>query len=92
MIDELGRWFEADVLALKSEALGVALAGTTSTAAAARAATAAMMLTDQADEAGRRELASTLADTAYTAARKSRDGGLVKAAYRRRQELAESGK
>lgn len=86
-LDELGRWFDVDALALKSKALGAALAGRVTIESATLAATAAMELSAEAQRAGRDELALTLADTAYSAARKSRDSALVKRAYRWRSEV-----
>jgi hypothetical protein len=87
-IDALGQTFAVDVLVLKSEALGASVAGSGSTAAAAKAASAALALSDEAEQAGRLELAGTLADTAYTAARKARDGALIRQAHQRRQALS----
>ena len=86
-LDELGRWFDVDALELKSKALGAALAGRVTTDSATFAATVAMELSAEAHRAGRDELALTLADTAYLAARKARDGALVKRAYRWRSEV-----
>ena len=88
-IDALGRTFAVDVLLLKSDALGASVAGSGSTAAAAKAASAALALSDEAEQAGRLELAGTLADTAYTAARKSREGTLIRQSHQRRQALSD---
>jgi hypothetical protein len=85
-IDEMGRSFEVDPLELKSQALGLALAGKMSAKSAASAAAAAIDLSSAAERAGRGDLALSLADTAYNAARKSRDSALIKRAYSRRTE------
>jgi len=87
-IDALGKTFAVDVIVLKSDALGASIAGSGSTAAAAKAASAALALSDEAEQAGRLELAGTLADTAYTAARKAREGVLIRQAHQRRQALS----
>ncbi|MEX0678223.1 MAG: hypothetical protein WD063_14175 [Pirellulales bacterium] len=86
-LDELGRWFDGDWLALKSQALGASLAGRVTSESAAGAAASAMALSAEAQRAGRGELALTLADTAYAAARKAGDGALVKRAYQWRTEV-----
>jgi hypothetical protein len=86
-VSELGEWFEVDGLELKSKALGAALAGPVSGKAAALAAAEAIDLSIEAERAGRGPLALTLADTAYAAARKARDGELTKRAYRQRSEV-----
>jgi hypothetical protein len=88
-LEELDRWFDVDALALKSKALGAALAGQATSESALLAATAALALSAEAERAGRDELALTLADTAYAAARKTRESDLIKRAYRRRSELSD---
>jgi hypothetical protein len=84
--DALGKSFDVDALMLKSAALGAATAGTLTPKSAARAATAAIELSAEAQRAGGGELALSLADTGYTCARKSHDSALVKRAYQRRSE------
>lgn len=92
-LDALGQSFDVDVLEPKAKALGASIAGRVSLESAADAAAAAIALSAEAQRAGRAELASSLADTAYAAARKSRDSDLVKRAYQRRSEAqAESRK
>jgi hypothetical protein len=88
-LDELDRWFDVDAIALKSKALGAALAGQATSESALLATTAALELSADAERAGRDELALTLADIAYNAARKTRESELIKRAYRRRSELSE---
>ncbi len=88
-IDALDKTFAVDLLELKSEALGASIAGLVSTDSAAKAASAALALSDQAEQAGRMELAGTLADTAYTAARKARESPLIRRAHERRQALSD---
>lgn len=90
-LDEMANWFDVDSLALKSAALGTSIAGSVTAGSAADAAAAAIDLSSSAQRAGRQELALSLADTAYAAARKSRDGALIKRAYQRRSELSGDG-
>ena len=92
VLDELDRWFDVDALALKSKALGAALAGRVTSKSALLAATVALELSAEAERAGRDELALTLSNTAYAAARKARESELIKRAYRRRSELSKGDK
>jgi hypothetical protein len=85
-IDHLGKSFDVDVLELKSKALGTAVAGAANAKSSAAAATVAISLSAEAQRAGRADLALSLADTAYAAARKARDSVLIKRAYARRGE------
>jgi hypothetical protein len=88
-LDELDRWFEFDGLEQKSKALGAALAGRATSKSVLLAVTAALKLADEAERAGRDELALSFADIAYNASRKTRESDLVKRAYRRRSELSD---
>lgn len=88
-VTELARRFDVDGLALQSEALGASLAGRATNEAVVLAVEAALKLSDEAERAGRDELALTLADIAYNAARKTRESRWTKRAYRRRSELSE---
>jgi hypothetical protein len=89
-IDELGRWFEVDTLALKTQALSKTRTAGQTPEESAQVAEAALSLLDQVND--RPELARTLAATAAGAARRSDNQDLIQKATRRRREVERAAK
>ncbi len=89
-VDELGRWFQVDTLALKTQALSKTRPAGQTPAEATQVAELALSLLDQVN--ARPELARTLAATAAGAARRSGNQDLIQKATRRRREVERAAK
>jgi hypothetical protein len=89
-VDELARWFDVDALSLKTAALVKAAAAARDPESARQVTQAALLLLDRVGRRG--ELAATLAATATSAARRTRDSELIKKAADRRRLVERSTK
>jgi hypothetical protein len=88
-VEELARWYKIDPLDVKADGLARAATAATNPLAAKDIARSALDLLDEAIKQKRVKSAGKLSQAATSAARKSKDTELVKAATQRSQQLQE---